>query len=154
MKEKGISPLISVVLLVALTIATAGIVSQFYLRFTRERTREVSDRGSETITCSYAGLYINDVEYNATSDRLVLDVTNTGQIDLSDFKIQLQYGNRSTSEFIPTRSNETMNPGDNWLFKNSTVGTCNIDKIIFLSERCPVDSSDQLSGSSVTYYNC
>lgn len=154
MKRKAISPLISVVLLVALTIATAGIVSQFYLKFTRERTREVSDRGSETITCSYAGLYINDAMYNASTKRMVLDVTNTGQIDLSDFKIQIQYGNRSTSEFIPTRSNMTMSPGDNWLFKNSSIGSCDIDKIIFLSERCPVDSSDQLSGSSVTYYNC
>ncbi|MFB6075697.1 MAG: archaellin/type IV pilin N-terminal domain-containing protein [Candidatus Aenigmatarchaeota archaeon] len=154
MNKKGISPLISVVLLVALVIATAGIVSQFYLRFSRERTKEVADRGSQTITCSYAGLYINNAEYNATSNLFLLDVTNTGQIDLTDFKIQIQFGNRSTAEYIPTRFNETMSPGDNWFFKNSSIGTCSIDKVIFLSERCPVDSSDQLSGSSISFYNC
>lgn len=153
-KRKGVSPLIAAVLLIAFVVATAGILSNWFVSFSKERSQEITTKGEKTITCSYAGLYIDNAEYNNTETKISLEVQNTGTIDLTDFKLQIIYNNQTSSEYIPTQNNKTMNPGDTRVFTNSSVSSCGIDKVIFLSDTCPVDSRDKLTSGSITFYGC
>ncbi len=68
--QKGLSPLIATVLLIAFTIAVAGLVSNFLIGFSETQTEETTDRASQDISCAYSGLFIREAEYtNANSNR-------------------------------------------------------------------------------------
>jgi len=96
MSLKGISPLISIVLLVALAVAVGAIISTWLFGFTRKQTSTVGERAEENILCSYASLLLSNVEY--CNGRVTGQIENTGDVSLLIKKLVIVYSNGSTQE--------------------------------------------------------
>jgi len=67
--EKGISPLIAAVILIAMVVAVAGIVGVFFTQFARTTVSGVESGAAAQVSCS--GVYIDVVSYNATDGRAI-----------------------------------------------------------------------------------
>ena len=127
MSLKGISPLISIVLLVALAVAVGAIISTWLFGFTQKQATTVSERAEEDIACSYASLLLSDVEY--CNGRVSGQIENTGDISLLIKKLLIVYSNGSTQETglcligsvikTCTTSNLTLAPRDLAIFNVS-----------------------------------
>ncbi len=87
--EKGISPLIAAVVLIAFVIAVAGIASTFFTGFTKEQKSGVESKAEDIIECSVATLELDKdiVVINKTRGDFVFAVANTGKEDLTGLKI-------------------------------------------------------------------
>ncbi|MFB6075696.1 MAG: archaellin/type IV pilin N-terminal domain-containing protein [Candidatus Aenigmatarchaeota archaeon] len=103
-RRKGISPIISTVLLVAFAIALATIVGPWLTGFTKERGQEVEDRGEKQVNCVYSAIDfdIDDIYYNLSDDTypdssVNITITNSGSEDVYDPKISLHVSNRMYS---------------------------------------------------------
>ncbi len=86
-KQKGVSPLIAAVLLIAFTMAVAAILTAWLTTFTKEQTENVGNRSNQVISCSYAGIAIYDAVWDDTNDRMLVSIANTGAIDLTDVNV-------------------------------------------------------------------
>lgn len=151
MKEKGnkgISPLIAAVLLIAFVMATAGIVSNWFVTFSKEQSRKTTTKGEKEIKCSYAALEIRKAVYNNTNQKkeITLEVENTGSEALSDFRIQAMYKNNSVSNPIqPTDYNTTLDVGGITIFKDSGTVNSNLKKVSIYSKECATTSRTWLA---------
>lgn len=81
MRRKGISPLIAAVLLIAFTMAVAGILTAWVTSFTQSTTEDVGNESDRLIECSYAGLDITSASFDGTDATVV--VANTGTQDIN-----------------------------------------------------------------------
>jgi len=109
-KIKGISPLISVILLIAFTMVVAGILAAWATQF-------VQVRQSEFVKCSDARVLIQSSYYDNETQQLYTNVFNNGRVDLEGFT------------FIVTLENSTIlsRNFDNTTIVSSGVGTFSID---------------------------
>ncbi len=81
--EKGISPLIAAVLLIAFTMTIAAILATWAQTFGEERLGEAGERGEEVVECGRLNLEIESASYN---NDIVEDVViwNRGPNDVGD----------------------------------------------------------------------
>lgn len=119
---KGISPLIATVLLIAFTIAVAGIISIWLTSFTKTSSQLVEEEATTQLVCSYGGISLSDLRYS--NNRLSGNVENTRTIVLGDITIQILYTN-ATSQKEPL--NITLEPREKISFNLSA--SSNYDKI-------------------------
>ena len=147
--QKGISPLIATILLIAFVIAVGGILSGWLISFSKEKTDEAKTKGEAEIKCSYSALRIMDADWNSTETKLSLIIENRGTEDITDFRMVVIYNNNTAMTFKVTPST-TLSPGDIEVFYNSSISDCNkIDQVIFFSNTCPVDARDKVLGSNI-----
>lgn len=152
--RKGLSPLIAAVLLIAFVMSTGVILSSWIVKFTREEGRDVTERGGKEIDCSYSALTIDVTEYNTTNQRTIMEVENTGRVDLSDFRIQAAYDNNTVSgEIKPSDYNVTLKEGGVRFFTNTGNISSNIDKVSIYSEECPVQSRTWIERKHMSIYS-
>lgn len=86
---KGISPLIAAVLLIAITVAIATLVTGFVSSLTRSAQVAVENKTVEAVDCASASISIDQVYFSVaatTADRgnisrAIVVVRNSGQID-------------------------------------------------------------------------
>lgn len=78
---KGISPLISSVLLIAMTVAIASIIFGWMSTFTKETVASVGNKSEEALDCQSASISIDAVYINNTTKTASVIVRNTGWID-------------------------------------------------------------------------
>lgn len=140
MKEKGISPIIAAVFLIAFVLATAGILSEWFMGFSRQQAKEAVSKGKEEVACSYSGLEIRKARYNNTTGRVTLHVENTGAEKLSNFKTAVIYRNGTASGHKMDKYNTTLKEGAIKVFQNQGSISGNIDKLSIYSEDCPSES--------------
>ena|SRR3989344_5682509 len=97
--EKGLSPLIAAVLLIAITVAIGTLIGGWFSTFTRTTTDKVSNRTTEAIDCTSANINIEDVYVIAGLNGVTrVIVKNTGFSD--DMTIQsAQAYNKTGSNF-------------------------------------------------------
>ena len=96
-KSKGISPLIATVLLIAFTVAVAGIIATWITGFATTTSESVSKQSSNEINCAYGAINIRSLRY--ASPYLSGIIENNGQIELGNISISVVYQN-ATSEKI------------------------------------------------------
>jgi flagellin-like protein len=84
--RKGISPLISVIMLIAFTMIVAGILAGWATQF-------VTQSRSELQFCSKAQLLIQRAYYDNTTGQLTLALFNTGDVPLNGFAVRTTYQN-------------------------------------------------------------
>ncbi|MEM5773141.1 MAG: archaellin/type IV pilin N-terminal domain-containing protein [Candidatus Aenigmatarchaeota archaeon] len=94
---KGISPLIATVLLIALTVAVAGIVGTWLFGFTRTSTQTVQQQANIEIICGNGGISLSDVCYS--NGYLAGYMRNTGTITLGNITINILYTNGSVQRY-------------------------------------------------------
>jgi len=98
---KGISALIATVLLLAFTIAVAGIISIFFTGFTKQTTGAVSGQGQNLIACSSSNPVIDKVYYPLSASGSSVNVTysNPGLYNVTNITLYTAYPNGTTFSF-------------------------------------------------------
>lgn len=96
-KFKGISPIIASVLLIAFTVAVAGIVISWGSNFFTTSTKDIGTAADKEITCSRGSVNIRNLKFS--NPRLSGIIENNGQIALGNFTLSIVYQN-ATSENI------------------------------------------------------
>ncbi len=102
---KGISPMISTVLLVAMAIAVAALLVPWVMDFARTQTNTIGTQGEKKVNCIESGLYFSssDVGYDSLSNpaRINVSVKNSGLVDLYTFKIQFKLSGAYSDLYDP-----------------------------------------------------
>jgi len=85
MPKKGLSPIIAVVLLIAIAVVMGGILASWISDFV--------SKNFQRDTCSITTMYsVSDTVYNATSNEVRLKIKNTGDEDLYNFTVEADNG--------------------------------------------------------------
>lgn len=137
-ENKGISPLIASVLIIAMAIAVSGIVSGFLLDFTEERTDETRERMEEDIDCMYANLRLESYEEDGN---ITMEIVNNGDIALSDFKLRV-HRDIDVDEMNTTDSDILLEEGRRNFFEFDVDGE--FESVEFFSEWCPSRTSVEI----------
>lgn len=98
MGKRGISPLVATVMLIAFTVAVAGIVSIWITTFTKTSTTSVGEHSERELYCSYAGISMSSLRYCTTNGRLSGIVENTNLVDLGNITLQIIYQNATSQK--------------------------------------------------------
>lgn len=135
MGKKGISPLIATVLLIAFTMAIAGMMATWATSFVSTKMAETQNQTD--ITCS--GNFNVDARVNGTAGFAVVDVASSN-LNLTTWKGYAYYDDPVNNQIV-TLSDSTMGmrTGDSWTFRfNVTVANPRYLKIS--ASNCPVAS--------------
>ncbi len=137
MKNKGISPLIAAVLLLAFTISIGIITLTWFNTFARNATTKIENQTSQKIDCSFGAISIRNVCLNNTN--LTGFIENTGSIELKDIKIKILYSNGSSLSYNYTQlgfEDDILFPGNK---KHININVGNVDEILLISltTNCP-----------------
>ena len=95
MDRKGISPLIAAVLLIAFTMAVAGILTAWVTTFTQDTADQVGEDGEQTVSCSFGGLSIYEAVHG---EDLMVSVANTGTVDFEEVNVAAFLEDGSTEQ--------------------------------------------------------
>jgi flagellin-like protein len=99
MQMKGISPLVATVLLIAFTVAVAGIISVWLTGFARTSTSTVGKESERQLICSYAAISLRSVKYSTSSSTLSGILENSGSVAIGNLSLQIIYANATTQKF-------------------------------------------------------
>lgn len=80
-KQKGVSPLLAAVLLIAVTVAIATLVMGWISTVMRSTQVTVSNRTVDAVNCASASIVIDDVYINSVARTATVIVRNSGQAD-------------------------------------------------------------------------
>ena len=134
MQMRGISPLISAVILIALIFAIASIVSPWINTLTRDVTNQTSSTAVKQIECNSLA-YDFDTSYGVngisngitnTTDTLNVKIVNTGKVNIHTFSFEIEMtmlgGEMSIRHFpVNTTSQKTqalpLKPGQSAILK-------------------------------------
>ncbi len=154
--RKGISPLIATVLLIAFTVAVAGIISMWLTTFTSTSVEDVGERSSTELYCTYGGISVSDLRF--CNSRLSGIIRNTGQVDVGNITLQIIFQNATPAQKIyltqtgaagSTHSNMSLEPREIASF-NVSIGGSNFDKIHVYSNCSNVYDDAERSDVTVT----
>jgi flagellin-like protein len=94
---KGISPLIASVLLIAFTVAVAGLISSWLMSFTKTTSETVTQQSNIQLSCSYGGIGLSNLKYaGSTCFCMNGTIENTQTVSLGNITIQIIYINKTT----------------------------------------------------------
>jgi len=146
--NKGISPLIAAIILIAFVIAVGNVVGPWFMDFIEERTDQVTEKGREDVKCGYAGLHLNKVTRNQTSDNVTLtsEVENTENVELTNFRIELTHEDGTISNIEPENSNQTLKAGSRRTFsvEVNTTSEGNVKNLRIYSSDCPNNAEGEM----------
>jgi len=92
---KGISPLVATVLLIAFTVAVAGLLSNWLTGFASQSAQQVSSSSSVTLSCTYGGVSLGNLKYNSTQNNMTGYIENTGTVSIGNLSLQIIYTNKT-----------------------------------------------------------
>lgn len=81
---KGVSQIITAVILMGVAVSVAGIYSSWAPEFSERITSDAIDQASSDMRCQNAGLRIQDATYMEISGEISMNVANTGTITFED----------------------------------------------------------------------
>ena len=95
-KQKGISPLVAVIMLIAFTMIVAGILAGWATRFATEQRATLEK-------CVRANLVIKKAIYDTAEGNISLMLYNAGTVPLRDFTVVITYDD--TGPLMPSTWN-------------------------------------------------
>ncbi len=105
MGMKGLSPMISTILLVALATTVAAILVPWVMDFAKTQTNTITNQGEKKVNCIESGLYFtsSDIGYDSLSNpaRINVSIKNSGLVDLYTFKMQFKLSGAYSSLYDP-----------------------------------------------------
>lgn len=123
MQKKGISPLIAVIVLIAITLIIAGVLASWATQFAQQQRRMFEQ-------CINARMVIRSIGYNNDTGQLMIGVHNLGSIPLTLVTI-IEYQNGTLYKLENATS---IGVGD---VKNIYVDTpSNIKEVTMQSQEC------------------
>ena len=131
--RKGISPLIASVLLIAVTMALAGVMASWATQFSSSRLT----RTDQEVQCIGA-LDISSLKYD--SGMITLKIRNIGDINLTNLKANIEYADvtNNKADVILKNYNVTdpLGPASTTFLIYNTGLSTKPDKIEVFSENC------------------
>ena len=97
---KGISPLVATVLLIAFTVAVAGLLSNWLTGFASQTTQQVGTSSSNTLSCSYGGVSLGSLKFSSSSNTISGNIENTGTVSLGNVSLQIIYSNKTVANYL------------------------------------------------------
>ena len=91
---KGISPLVAVVLLVAVVMSIAGILAFWATQFTRQRIEQF-ERETQEAECQFADFDVFKCSYDSNTSKITLILQNIRRVDLENLTAFVIYQNDS-----------------------------------------------------------
>ncbi len=140
---KGISPLIASVLLIAFTIAIAGVISGWMSGLTKTTT-EAAGRGAK---CPGAGLEI--ISTSCSSNIVKITTMNSGSVDLTNF-VALVTDQAGTTTTNNTQYTGTLSPGSSVQLFVTVPNAGRISRARVSAGSCPGTYGEQTNASGVT----
>ncbi len=131
--NKGISPLIATVILIAFVVTLAGILSTFFTGFAKEQKAGVEAKSKVVMDCVLANFEIDKNVINVGSTVSVI-VENKGQSALSGLKVVVY---NSSGAFTLDASPDTMDIGDVKVLQASYSGEPILSKLKVATTGCP-----------------
>jgi len=130
--RKAVSDMIATVLLIAFTVAVAGIVSVWITGFTSTTTEQVSEQSAKELYCAYGGISVSSLVYCGGYFSGV--VTNTNLVDLGNITLQVLFDNSTNQNIKLNRSSGgvfmSLTPRELDSF-NVSIGGNNYDRLHF-----------------------
>lgn len=157
--EKGVSPLIATVLLIAFTITIAGLIMSFFLGFLGTQQTSTTEKSTTALNCAYGKLRINSASYNGTSAALKIRVTNEDQSTQDQslrnitFSVITQDGSTNIYGATCNCQDQSLGPGETKFYSNASVtGGCNITAV-YVSSSCS-NAKDSIASSGIDFTGC
>ncbi|MFB6088509.1 MAG: archaellin/type IV pilin N-terminal domain-containing protein, partial [Candidatus Aenigmatarchaeota archaeon] len=110
MNNKGVSPLIAAVLLVAFTMTVAAILATWSSSFVRTKTKEAEQEQEVTAFCSRLDLNVESAKYNSDSEEITALVWNTGDVNLTNIEVNVYYSSTNLTSKTPSNGNRSIAP--------------------------------------------
>ncbi|MEM4663227.1 MAG: hypothetical protein QXM75_04355 [Candidatus Diapherotrites archaeon] len=99
--QKGISPIITTVMLVLISVVIAVMYFSWLHSFVGESIIKSEELGRKRINCSHAGVTIISCAYDKGGSELVsVVIENSGSVDLNGFKVIAIYSDESSDSNI------------------------------------------------------
>ncbi|MFB6144154.1 MAG: hypothetical protein ABEJ98_02475 [Candidatus Nanohaloarchaea archaeon] len=129
-RSKGISPIISAVLLVAVSLAVVGVFSGWAPQLIQTLTDSTSNTTQNRINCDRSSISIVSAAYRSGSDSAAVTVRNRGRTDLKNITV-LAFRN----EVIQGRQAKSLARGSVSTFNITNVNNTP-DRINAYSQEC------------------
>lgn len=133
MNLKGVSPLIAAVLLIAVTMAIAGVMATWATTFTAGKVEE-ANIGADCI----GALDISSLTFN--NQTASVKIRNVAErINLTSIRVSLEYGDVTKNKEVSIKdynSTDPLSPGSTTWFIYDTGSTTKPQKIEVLSSNC------------------
>lgn len=103
---KGISPLIAIVLIIAIVVAVSGIVGLFFTTYTSSQTKTVGSLGEAQFKCAASSLSVKEVRVPAAcpTTPIFVNITigyDTGSETLYNLTYEVTGGGNTNVTLIP-----------------------------------------------------
>ncbi len=141
-KEKGISPLVAVIMLIAFTMIVAGILAGWATRFATEQ-RSMLEK------CVRANVVINKAVYDTADQNISIMLYNSGTVPLKDFQVQVTFDENGPAMPATWDITSTLNANSFETFVHNLSNT-NIDYIEIRSVECQ-GAYDLLRGYDIIF---
>lgn len=149
-RKKGLSPLISAVLLIVIAVSIAALVFSWINTFTISTERKVSNKTDEAVDCSGASISIKDVFLtNGTNGTVRVVVANTGYRENMTIQSGQVY-NKTGHNFSADNTPVTLGKGElgNIIFSNVSVQQCANFSRVFIATKCG-GIDDEFTGTPI-----
>lgn len=107
--SKGISPIISAVLLLAVSLSMASIFAGWGPDLISTITDDTTNQTQSTIDCNAGAVEIESTVYNSANNETTIVVRNTGSEDLPDLEVSAWKDGLPVGD---TTLDSTLEPGD------------------------------------------
>ena len=151
---KGISPLVAATLIVAMTVAVAGILNIWLMSFTKTSVEDIGEKAETQISCSNANVAFSYLTY--CNGYLSGSIENTGLVELTNISLQVIYTNATIRQIDLcegfnkavecSKGNLTLSPSEEIPFNVSLEENYKIIKVI---SNC-VNAKDELEASEIS----
>lgn len=108
MGQKGLSPLVAVVLIIAFTVAVAGLIGSWLSATTKRETEIVGKSLQYQVNCTKASLEV--MEVICSTNTLKVSVYNSGPIELTNMSVYVSNGTTIYSNSTCS-GNDMVGPG-------------------------------------------
>ncbi len=143
---KGVSPLISLALIILITVSLASLINLWLTNFARTSAETIKSQREKEIFCSDVYLVFKEIKYCRINSAGYLygTILNSGNVEISGAKIRILYDNNTINEFeicsnqelIKCKnSNLTLSVSQEFSFNFSLES--NFDTVELISLQCP-----------------
>ncbi len=162
---KGVSLMISAILLIGLALTLGLITSDFVRGLSKERTQQLTNITKEKLNCQFANLYIRNASFDCNnnctsgiSHTFQVTIVNSGKKAVQIDNLYLRNTTGALFTFYTNGSRE-LNASEVLTISNISTSSCNdinrtIDRVIVSSINCPDTAFDSMPGSDVAFSRC
>lgn len=130
---KGVSQVISAVLVLAVAVSIAGVYANWAPEFARNITERTTQQHQADLTCENAAVNIRSAKYYSSQNIVEVEIENTGTVNLYEGFITAALNQRA--EVIGNKTIEGIEVGEKDNFQIEVTGEPS--EIILNSRNCP-----------------